>query len=117
MTFPAGSSTAQLTIDITDDNITECTETFNATLSIPPEVFNRGVSRGANNTATVSIIDNDPAEINFVPTEYTVRETDGKVNLTLKSTKVFGFDCNVSVSTSNGTAQGTFCNKPYLSTH
>ena len=110
MTFPAGSSTAQLTVNITDDDITECTETFTATLSIPPNVSNRGVSRGANNTATVSIIDNDPAEINFVPTEYTVRETDNKVNLTLKSTKVFGFDCSLSVSTSDGTARGTFSN-------
>ena len=67
MTFPAGSSTAQLTIDINDDEIVEWTEIFTATLSIPPEVSNRGISKGANNVATVSIIDNDPAEINFVP--------------------------------------------------
>ena len=106
MTFPAGSDTAQLTVNITDDGITECTETFIATLSIPPEVSNQGISSGANNVATVSIIDNDPAEINFAPTEYTVLETGDKVNLTLKSTKVLGFDCSLSVSTSDGTAQG-----------
>ena len=110
VTFPAGSSTAQLTIDITDDDIAEFIETFTATLSIPSEVSNRGISSGANNVATVSIIDNDPAEINFVPTEYTVLETGDKVNLTLKSTKVLGFDCSLSVSTSDGTAEGMFCN-------
>ena len=59
VTFPAGSSTAQLTIDITDDNITELTESFTASLSVSQSVSDLGVSVGSDDTATVNIEDND----------------------------------------------------------
>ena len=59
MTFPAGSSTAQLTIDITDDDIAELTESFTARLSVSQSVSDLGVSVGSDDTATVNIEDND----------------------------------------------------------
>ena len=58
MTFPAGSSTAQLTIDITDDDITELTESFTARLNVSQSVSDLGVSVGSDDTATVNIEDN-----------------------------------------------------------
>ena len=60
VTFPAGSSTAQLTIDITDDNIPEpTTERFTARLSVSQSVSDLGASVGSDDTATVNIQDND----------------------------------------------------------
>ena len=59
VTFPAGSSTAQLTIDITDDDIAELTESFTAHLSVSQSVSDLGVSVGSDDTATVNIEDND----------------------------------------------------------
>ena len=59
MTFPAGSSTAELTIDITDDDIAELTERFTAHLSVSQSVSDLGVSVGSDDTATVDIEDND----------------------------------------------------------
>ena len=56
--FPAGSSTAQLTIDINDDDITELTERFTASLSVSQSVSDQGVSVGSGDTATVNIEDN-----------------------------------------------------------
>ena len=60
VTFPNGSSTAKLTIDINaTDNITELTENFTARLSVSQSVSDLGVSVGSDDTATVNIEDND----------------------------------------------------------
>jgi uncharacterized protein with FMN-binding domain len=104
VTFPAGETVAQLKINITDDSVTECLETFEARLSLPNATQSKGISKGIMDVATVSISDNDATEISFQPIMYNASEADGKVNVILKSTKVFGFDCKLTVSTRNGTA-------------
>ena len=59
VTFPAGSSTAQLTINITNDDMSEPTKRFTARLSVSQSVSDLGVSLGSDDTATVDIEDND----------------------------------------------------------
>ena len=58
--FTAGSSEAQLTVDINDDAVPEPTETFTARLR---RTSNPGVCVGSDDTATVSIIDDDEGEL------------------------------------------------------
>ena len=55
VTFPAGSTTATLRINITDDDIPESKESFTASLSTTSE----RVSVGPAGTATVNIEDNN----------------------------------------------------------
>ena len=59
VTFPAGSSTAELTINITNDNMSEPTKRFRARLSVSQSVSDLGVSVGSDDTATINIEDND----------------------------------------------------------
>ena len=106
VTFPAGSTTASVTVSITNNDSTECTEEFTAELRVPPQTRNQGISRGSANMALVTIFDDDATQISFEPVEYTVSETDGKVNITLRSSKMFSFDCKLTVSTRDGTAKG-----------
>ena len=57
--FPAGSTRANFSIPITDDDIFESDETFFLTLVIPQPAQNIGVMRGDPFMATVTIIDDD----------------------------------------------------------
>ena len=106
VTFPAGSSTAQLTIDITDDDIAELTESFTARLSVSQSVSDLGVWTGARDNATVYIYDDDSIEVVFDPISYNVSEGDGEVTLTLRANSTASFDYTVRVDTSDGSAIG-----------
>ena len=53
--FPAGETTASVTVTTIDDAVAELTESFEVTLSNPSQ----GLAIGADNTASVTIIDND----------------------------------------------------------
>ena len=57
--FPAGSTKANFSIPIIDDDIYENDETFFLTLVIPQPAQNIGVMRGDPFMATVTIIDDD----------------------------------------------------------
>ena len=106
--FPAGQTTATVTIPITNDDISELNETFTANLTIPANASSLGVSKGDADTATITIIDNDPIKVNFNPTQYSVNEGDGSVTLTLIADKVASFDYTVEVLTQDGTATGNY---------
>ena len=108
--FSAGQTMANVTIAITDDDVSELTENLTAVLTIPAAAFSMGVSRGAAGTSIVAIIDNDSVKVNFSPTQYTVKEGDGSVTLTLITDKVASFDYTVEVLTQDGTATGKSLN-------
>ena len=106
MTFQAEETTASVSIPITDDTIAELTEDFSAVLTIPTTATSQGITKGAADTATIDITDNDPVEVVFNPTQYTVNEGDRVVTLTLIADKLASFEYTVEVLTQNGTATG-----------
>ena len=103
-TFLAGETTASVSIPITDDTTAELTEAFSAVLTIP--ATSTSITRGAADTATIDITDDDPVEVVFNPTHYSVDEGDGVVTLTLNADKPASFEYTVNVVTQSGTANG-----------
>ena len=103
-TFLAGQTTASVSIPITDDTTAEPSEDFSAVLTIPATAT--GITKGAADTATIDITDDDPVEVVFNPAQYTVNESDGAVTLTLNADKPASFDYTVEVVTQDGTANG-----------
>ena len=59
LTFIAGSAEAELKVDITDDDIAEGAEEFTAKLQIPPNTSPKCIVVGSQDTATISIIDDE----------------------------------------------------------
>ena len=57
ITVPANMMSAAFTININDDNIAECNETFTLTLNVPSSPC--GVVSGSVSTSVVMIKDND----------------------------------------------------------
>ena len=104
--FLAGQTTASVSIPITDDTTAEVTEDFSAVLTIPPTATSQGITKGAADTATIDITDDDPVEVIFNPTQYSINEGDGVVTLTLNADKPASFEYIVEVVTQNGTAIG-----------
>ena len=105
-TFLAGQTTASVSIPITDDMTVEPTEDFSAVLTIPAAAASQGITKGAADTATIDIVDDDTVKVVFNPTQYTVNESDGVVTLTLNADKPASFDYTVEVETQDGTATG-----------
>ena len=105
-TFLAGQTTASVSIPITDDTTAELTEDFSAVLTIPTTTTSQGITKGAADTATISLSDGDPVEVVFNPTQYTINEGDGAVTLTLYADKPASFEYTVDVVTQDGTATG-----------
>ena len=106
-TFLAGQRTASVSIPIINDMLVEPTEDFSAVLTIPPTAASQGITKGAADTATIDITDDDPVEVVFNPTQYTVNEGDRVVTLTLNADKPASFGYTVEVETQDGTATGT----------
>ena len=104
MTFLAGETTAYVSIPITDDTTAEVTEAFSAAQTIPAAATAQGITKGTADTATIDIMDNDPVEVVFNPTQYTVNEGTGVVTLTLNADKLASFEYTVEVETQDGTA-------------
>ena len=105
-TFLAGQTTASVSIPITDDKTAEPSEDFSAVLTIPATAASQGITKGAADTATIDIVDDDPVEVVFNPTQYTVNEGDGVVTLILNADKPASFEYTVEVVTQDGTATG-----------
>ena len=95
-----------MSIPITNDTTAEVTEDFFAVLNIPATAASQGITKGAADTATIDIMDDDPVEVVFNPTQYTVNEGDGVVTLTLNADKPASFKYTVEVETQDGTATG-----------
>ena len=72
MTFLAGETTASVSINITDDTTAELTEVFSAVLTIPATATSQGITKGAADTVTISITDDDDAPMISIPTQYSV---------------------------------------------
>ena len=106
VTFLAGQTTASVSIPITNDTTAELTEDFSAVLTIPATAASQGITKGATDTATIDITDDDPVEVVFNPTQYTVNESDSVVTLTLNADKPASFDYTLEVETQDGTATG-----------
>ena len=104
--FPAGQVTASVSIPITDDTTAEPTEDFSAVLTIPSTATSQGITKGAADTATIDITNDDTVEVVFNPTQYTVNEGDGVVTLTLKANNSASFVYTVEVVTQDSTATG-----------
>ncbi|NCQ76391.1 MAG: hypothetical protein GPI98_23360, partial [Microcystis aeruginosa W13-13] len=103
VTFVNGQTSKTVTIPITDDSIYELTETVNLTISNPTG----GATLGTQQTATLSIIDNDavPGVIQFSNATYSVNENGTPVTA-VTLTRSNGSDGAVSVriNLTNGTA-------------
>nr|NCQ85347.1 hypothetical protein [Microcystis aeruginosa W13-18] len=103
VTFANGQTSKTVTIPITDDSIYEPTETVNLTISNPTG----GATLGTQQTATLSIIDNDavPGVIQFSNATYSVNENGTPVTA-VTLTRSNGSDGAVSVriNLTNGTA-------------
>ena len=97
-----------MSILITDDTTAEHTEDFSAVLTIPPTAASQGITKGAADTATIDITDDDTVEVVFNTTQYTVNEGDGAVTLTLNANNSASFAYTVEVVTQDGTATGNF---------
>ena len=106
VTFLAGETTTSVSIPMTNDTTAELTEGFSAVLTIPATATSQGITKGAADTATIDIVDDDPVEVVFNPTQYTVNEGDGVVTLTLNADKAASFEYTVEVETQDGTATG-----------
>ena len=115
-TFQVGETTASVSIPIIEDTIAELTEDFSAVLTIPAAAASQGITKGADDTATIDILDNDPVEVVFNPTQYNVNEGDGVVTLTLNADKAASFEYTVEVLTQNDTATGNVEILLYLNT-
>ncbi|NCR15536.1 MAG: aggregation factor core protein MAFp3, isoform C, partial [Microcystis aeruginosa SX13-11] len=103
VTFVNGQTSKTVTIPITDDSIYELTETVNLTISNPTG----GATLGTQQTATLSIIDNDavPGVIQFSNGTYSINENGTPVTA-VTLTRSNGSDGAVSVriNLTNGTA-------------
>ncbi len=106
MTFLAAETTASVSIPIADDTPAELTEDLSAVLTIPSTATSQGITKGAADTATIDITDNDAVEVVFNPIQYSVNEGDGVVKLTLNADKAASFEYTVQVVTQDGTATG-----------
>ena len=102
--FNDGENSKTVTIPIVDDTLFEVNETINLALSNPSNGFNLG----GQNTATLTIIDNDtpvPGTLAFSSATYSINE-NGTPVVAVTLTRTGGSDLEVSATIvlSNGTA-------------
>ena len=105
-TFEVRETAASVSIPIIKDTISEMMENFSAVLTIPAAAASLGIIKGAADTATIDILDNDPVEVVFNLVQYSVDEGDSVVTLTLNADKAASFAYTVEVLTQDGTATG-----------
>ena len=106
MTIPAGQTQVSQQVPILQDDEAEGTEQFQAELTIPSASATLGVTVGDDDTAVITILDDDGVLVEFSPTRYTVSEGDGVVTLTLTADSVADCNYTVEVRTRDGTATG-----------
>ena len=104
LTFAANDQTMNITVPITDDAIVESTETFTVTVSGSPTGVGDVTVSGTENVATVTITDNDAADLTIADVE--VDESAGTVDVTVQLSNPLSVDLTVNVATAGGTASG-----------
>lgn len=99
-----GASSATFQISLIDDSAYEGDETIDITLSSPTG----GAVLGANNSATLTIDDNELAPVSgaigFTTAEYSAEEFDGSVTITVERVGGSSGTAQVNYATSDGTA-------------
>ena len=106
MTIPAGQTQVSQQVPILQDVEAEGSEQFQAHLTIPSASADLGVTVDDNDTAVITILDDDGVLVEFNPTRYTVSEGDGVVTLTLTADSVADCNYTVEVRTQDSTATG-----------
>ncbi len=103
LTFPSGSTAPQtIYVPILEDSEQEPSETVNLTLS---GLTGTGVNLGAQNTATLTILDDDaPPVINFSSATYNVIENAGQATINVTISNGSETPVTVQYATANGTA-------------
>ena len=106
MTIPAGQTQVSQQVPILQDVEAEGSEQFQAQLTIPSASADLGVTVGDDDTAVITILDDDGVLVEFSPAQYPVSEGDGVVTLTLTADSVADCNYTVEVRTRDGTATG-----------
>ena len=106
MTIPASQTNVSQQVPIVQDDKAEGGEQFQAQLTIPSASADLGISVGDDDTAVITILDDDGVLVEFSPTWYTVSEGDGNVTLTLTADSIADCNYTVEVRTQDGTATG-----------
>ena len=106
MTIPAGQTQVSQQVHILQDDKPEGGEQFQVQLTMSSASADLGVTVGDNDTAVITILDDDDVLVEFSPTRYTVSEGDGVVTLTLTADSVADCNYTVEVRTQDGTATG-----------
>ena len=99
LTFTAGDTQETFTVPITNDSDVEGSETVSLALSSPV-----GATLGAQNTATLTINDDDVPSITFSSAAYSVAEDGGSATITVNLSAVASGTVTVNYATSNGSA-------------
>lgn len=100
ITIPAGSTTANLVVNITDDSTDENDETVVLNLGTPTNA-----TLGAITTHTLTILDNDPPPtVEFASASSSGLESVTSVNFTVVLSQASEKTVTVNYATSNGTA-------------
>jgi len=98
LTFPPGVKTRTFTVAITDDVLPEAPETVIFRLSNAT-----GATIGTSNTATVTIVDNEP-QVRFAAAIYTVSETSPGLTIAVRRTGSTNDTVTVNYAVTGGTA-------------
>ena len=93
-----------ITVPITNDVIVEGAETFTVTVSGAPTGVGDVTVSDTENVATVTITDNDAADLTIADVE--VDESAGTVDVTVQLSNPLSVDLTVNVATAGGTASG-----------
>ncbi len=103
ITIPAGQSTANLALEIIDDDLYELSEDIILTLLAEPT----NASLGNNQTYTYTITDNDPmSTVAFSTVSSSDSESVTIANLEVSLTQPAGLDVSVNYTVTGGTATG-----------
>ncbi len=105
LSFVAGDLSETFTVPICDDTTAESTETVNLALTSPV-----GAVLGTQNTAVLSILDNDTAPtLQFSAASVSVSEATASVTLTVTRSGAAGNAVTVDYATGGGTATAGAC--------
>ncbi len=101
VTVSGGATTADISVDITDDTVVEASETVVLTLT-----DDAGYTAGTTNVHTLTITDNDLPEVDFPVTSASVDESAGMRNVTVRLDQPPAVDITVAYNLYGAAARG-----------